>query len=250
MSVAGNIFKTTAKYIVWLFFFCLLELVPGKWIENAEASIVLKAAVVNPSPEIEKEVEIKVPLPKEIMPEHILGSGDLEIRFDNQKNVYFGYKKITLSPKGSVIKEIEVQDVWVIDEEELKLISEDAERLWLVCKNSNLANQASFLKNSIDSKINQIIQSQDKVALNPQAHISNYRKNVENLTEIKAAVESLTQIASRVKPVSAGAIWRLILLVVGFLILVSLGFIFVWFKYMKKPELEKLKSAEEVEDEL
>jgi len=250
MSFKRKAFKAVTKCLIWLGVFCFLEIGLGEWVKKAEASIVIKAAVVNPSPEIEKEVEIKVPLPKEVMPEHIISAGDLEMRFDNQQNVYFGYKKINLPPKGSVIKEIEVQDIWVVGQEELSLISEDAERLWLICKNSNLANQASFLKNSIDSKINQIIQSQEKEALNPQAHISTYRKNVENLTEIKAALESLAQIAARVKPVSAGAIWRLILLVVGFLILVSLGFIFVWFKYMKKPELEKLKSAEEVEDEI
>lgn len=222
----------------------------GAWIEEASANIVLKAAVVNPSPDTEKEVEVKVPLPKEVRPEHIISSDDLEIHFDNQESVYFAYKKITLPPKGSIIREIEIQDIWVVSEAEIELLTEEAEQLWSICKNSTLANQAGFLKNSIDSTLSQVLLSQKKVPLNPQEHISTYRKNIERLAEVKADLENLGQIASRVKPVSAKAIWRLILIVVGFLTLVTLGFIFVWFRYLKKPEPEKLKPAEEVEEEM
>ena len=220
---------------------CLVVL----WTASVEASIVLKAAAVNPSPDTAKEVEISIPLPKEVRPEHIISLGDLQIDFDSQSNVYYVHKKFTIPPKGSIVREIEIADVWTIKNEELVSIQEEAERLWIICKNSQFAAQATFLKNNIDSRLNQIIQSQKSEPLNPQEHISDYRKNVDRLEEVKADLESLGQVASQVKPISAKTIWQLIIFVLSFLAIVAVAFIFIWRRYLKAPEIEKLKPPEE-----
>lgn len=233
--------------IVFISIFCLFF----SRMVDAEASIVLKAAIVNPSPDIEKEIELKVPLPKEVRPEHIISSGDLEVHFDPQKSVYYVYKSFMVPPKGSVVREVEIEDIWVINEyKELTPLAEEAERTWIICKNSKLANQAGFLKNDIDSKLNQIIQAQSKTALNPQVHISDYRKNLERLLEIKADVESLNQIAGRIKPISGKVIWRLILAVVIFLTVITVIFVGVWSRYLKSPVLEKLKPYEQDDEQI
>jgi hypothetical protein len=217
----------------------------GLWTVNSYASIVLKAAAVNPSPDTEKEVELSIPLPKEVQPEHIISSGDLEVDFDAQKNVYYVHRKFRLPPMGSIVREVEIQDIWVIADEELTSIQEEAERLWIICKNSEFSSQASFLKNNIDSGINQIIQSQKGLPLTPQEHISDYRKNLDRLQEIKADLENLAQVASQVRPISARVIWQLIIFVLGFLGIVAVAFIFIWRRYLKAPEMEKLKPPEE-----
>ena len=218
------------------------------WNVNAYASIVLKAAMVNPSPDSEKEVELNVPLPKEVQPEHIISLGDLELDFDAQKNVYYAHKKFTLPPKGSIIREIEIMDIWVIDEQEIDVIRQEADKLWEVCKNSEYVSQVSFLKHNIDSKLNQITQSQKELALTPQEHISDYRKNLERLKEIKADMDNFSKVASKIKPVSTKAIGRLLAFVLTFLAAIAVSFIVIWRKYLRSPELEKLKSPEDVEE--
>ncbi|MFC1658614.1 hypothetical protein ACFL1D_04415 [Candidatus Omnitrophota bacterium] len=210
-----------------------------------EASIVLKAAAVNPSPDTEKEVELRIPLPKEVQPEHIISSGDLQVDFDDQNNTYYVHRKFRLPPKGSIVREVEIEDIWLIDDAELTPLQEEAEKLWLVCKNSEFASQASFLKNNIDSGINQIMQVQSRIPLSPQEHISDYRKNLERLEEVLADLESLKQLASQVKPISAKTIWQLIIFVLGFLGIVAAVFIFIWRRYLKAPQMEKLKTPEE-----
>ncbi len=215
----------------------------------AQASIILKAVVVNPSPDTEKEVELKIPLPKEIRPEHVLNAGDMELDFDAQKSVYYAHKKFMLAPKDSIVREIEVIDVWQIDANELSLIRDTADKLWAVCKNSEYEAQVSFLKNNIDSKLNQILQSQKSLPMTPQEHISNYRKNLERLEEIKADLDNLAKVVSKIKPVSGKAIGQLIIFVLLFLALVAVVFIFTWQKYLKSPKLEKLESPEETNEE-
>ena len=192
-------------------------------------------------------MELNVPLPEEVEPDDIVSLGDLELDFDAQKNVYYVHKKFTIPAKGSIVREVEIEDIWLIGKEELEIIRDESDRLWNLCKNTEYAPQASFLKNSIDSKINQIIQLQESTTVTPQEHISNYRKNLERLQEIKADLENLTSVAGRVKPVSAKIIWRLILLVIGFLAIVAVIFILAWHRYLKSPQLEKLKLPEEEE---
>jgi hypothetical protein len=216
-------------------------------LRQAEASVVLKVAVVNPSPDMEKEVELNVPLPEEVGPDDILSLGDLELDFDNQKNVYYVHKKFTLSPKGSIVREVEINDIWQVDKQELESIRAEAEKLWDVAKNSEYAPQASFLRNAIDSKLNQIIQLQEATTVTPQEHISNYRKNLERLQEVRADLENLASVAGRVKPISGKVIWRLIIMVIGFLAIIAVIFMFVWNRYLKSPQMEKLKMPEEEE---
>jgi hypothetical protein len=235
--------KRTNKFrnYILITVFCLAILCTA----SADASIVLKAAAVNPSPDTEKEVELKIPLPKEVQPEDVISLGDLEIDFDDQLNVYYVHRKFTVPPMGSIVREVEINDIWVIPNEELISIQEEAERLWIICKNSEFASQANFLKNNIDSGVNQILQSQKGLPLTPQEHISDYRKNIDRLEEIKADLENLEQVASQVKPISAKTIWQLILFVLGFLGIVAVVFIFIWRRYLKAPEMERLKPPEE-----
>ena len=202
-------------------------------------------AIVNPSPDTEKEVDLEVPLPEEVEPDDIINLGDLELDFDEQKNVYYVHKKFTLGPKDSIVREVEIKDIWLIQKEELTSIQEESEKFWAICKNTEYAAQASFLKNSIDSRVHQIIQLQESTTVTPQEHISNYRKNLERLQLIKADLENLTSVSDRIKPISTKVIWRLILLVIGFLGLVAGIFMIIWQRYMKSSQPEKLKTPEE-----
>jgi len=239
------LFSHILRFTLYIMLLCLCSM-PF----YAQAEIVLKAVAINPSPDIEKEVELKASLPKEVRPEHIISSGDLEVRFDPQQSVYYVYKIFTLPPKGTVMREVEIEDIWTINEEqEVKPLMEESEELWAVCRNSQFADQAGFLRNNIDSKINQITQSQRTPPLTPQEHISTYRKNLDRLQEIRADLESLNQITTRIKPISAMAIWRLILFIVGFLAIIATAFTLFWFRYLKAPTLEKLESKEEGEGE-
>lgn len=211
---------------------------------NAEAGIVVKIAAVNPSPDIEKEVELKAFLPKEVRPEHIFSLGDLELDFDTQQNVYYVHKNFTLAPRASVVREVEIEDIWIIDAGELELVSKETEKYCAICRGTEFASQASFLKNNIDSKLNQIIQLQQLTTVTPQEHISDYRKNLERLREIKADLASLKSLAKSIKPISSKLIWRLILLVVGFLGIVAGAFMYVWHRYLKSSGLERIKPPE------
>ncbi|MFH1678326.1 MAG: hypothetical protein ABH914_01760 [Candidatus Omnitrophota bacterium] len=225
-----------------VFFFVLIISI---FTVNAEASIVLKAAIVNPSADLEKEVELKVPLPKEVQPEHILNLGDLELDFDAQENVYYVHKKFVIAPKDSIVREVEIMDIWLVDKRELNSIRKEAEELWVKCKNSEFSVQANFLRNNIESKISQVIELQELTTVTPQEHISNYRKNLERLQEVNADLKNLNAVAERIKPISAKTIWQLILFVVGFLALIAVVFMFVWNRYLKSPQLERLKLPEE-----
>ncbi len=206
--------------------FCLLSAV-------AEANIVVRATVANPSQTERRKVPFKSYLPKEVKPENIVDMGDLSIAYDTKESAYYIYKDYDLAPRESILVEIEMEDVWKIPEDEITSIRTEADKVTKLLENTDYFERASYLKSSITEKLDRIERSQEVVNPNPGGYISDYRENLKLLDAVKVDLQAAKTLMTEAKQVSPMLTWKLIIAVVAFLGVLGLIFFIIWSKQIK-----------------
>jgi len=214
-------------------FFCVLAgffiyFTPPAW-----ANIILKVMIVNPSKEQVQRVPLKAYLPKEVKPEDVFDRGDLDIAYDTQQGSYYVYNEYELKPGETLEREIEIRDIWSIPDSELESLRIEAIKLSDLLKNTEFSERVAFLKNSIETKLNQIIDNQKNPPPNPEVHISDYRENLRILESVKADMALARSLLSQAKPLPTVVVWRLIIAIIIFLGVLGASFFFIWQKQAK-----------------
>jgi len=204
--------------------------------------------VVNPSTSKSQNAMLKAYLPVESKPEDVVNLGDLAVSYDVQENLYFVYKEFTLAPGEMVKRQIELKDVWVISEKELSANLDRVNEMLQDLKGSSFYNKAVAIKETIQTRIDQILEAQKKaMTALPDVHIAIYRSNVQILNTIKEDMARVEAMLLQAKPAVGLAFnkifvktsWWIILLVVVFLGALSFGLFIVWHKQAKMAQSEK-----------
>lgn len=197
-------------------------------------SIVLKAVAVNPSTEESQKTTLKVPLPKEVKPGDVIYKDDLQIKYDTEQGSYFAYGEYELSPSEMIEKEIEIRDIWVITDQEIGSLRSEASQLWGLLKDTTFAERIAFLKESVESKLDQIIANQRNSPANPELHISTYRENAKILETVKNDLAVARSLLSQARPLARmTVVWRLMIGIILFLGVFGASFYFIWQKQVK-----------------
>ncbi len=203
------------------------------YVSDAMANIVVRAVVVNPSPTQKKRVPFKSFLPKEIKPENIIDAGDLEIAYDPKEGAYYVYKDFELEPKDAITIEIEMEDVWKIPQEEITSLRNEALNLTKVLANTDYYDRAAYLKNSIESKLNQVERTQTIQNPNPGGYISDYRENLKLIESVKSDLAAAKSLVVEAKSIAPMLTWKLIIGILVFLGILGLIFFIVWQRQIK-----------------
>ncbi len=214
----------------------------------AEASIVLRAILVNPSASQKRKIPFKSYLPREIKPENVVDMGELEIAFDPKDGTYYVFKEYELAPKESVTVEIELEDVWKIASSEISSLREEANKLTKVLANTDYYERAAYLKNSIETKLNEVEQSQKVLNPNPGGYISDYRDNLKLIESVKSDLAAAKTLVAEAKNIAPMVTWKLIVAIVVFLGFLGVIFFIIWQKQIKSLEefREEFEGAEEI----
>jgi len=214
-----------------LFFILFIVLNAGRvW-----ADVVLKVVVVNPSKDQQQGVTVKTPLPKEIKPEDVVDSADLQVIYDAQENCYVAYGRFNLEPGETLERSIEIRDIWVISNSEIETVKKDLDKLSDLLENTRFSDRRIFLRNSIESKLNQIVESQKELPPNPEQLISRYRDNLSILESAKADLILLRNLLTQSRTLPSKVIWRTIVLIIIFLGVLSGYILFHLAEKVKKP---------------
>lgn len=216
-----------------LFYFLTFLLSYFLTLSSAQANIVLKLIAVNPSKVQEQKVSLKAYLPKEAKPENILSKDDLNVAYDTQQGSYFVYGEYDLKPGELLEKSVELMDIWTIPSSQIESLRLEVVKLEELLKNSEYADRVKFLKDSIDAKLNQIVDNQSNSPANPERHISDYRDNLRILESAKADLVLVRTLVSEAKSFPMIMIWRTILAILIFLSVLALSFYFIWHKQLK-----------------
>lgn len=221
------------RFFVFVFLcFCVFPSF-GPLVQLAEASIVLRSVVVNTAAIQKRTVPFRAYLPREIKPEHVLDMGDLEIAFDPKEGVYYVFKDFQLEPKETVQVEVELEDVWKIPAVEIATLREEAVKVAKILARTDYHERASYLKNSIESKLNQVEQTQKAANPNPGGYISDYRESLKVLESVRQDLAAARDLMAQAKTIAPMVTWKLVVAVVIFLGCLGLIFFVIWQRQIK-----------------
>ena len=197
------------------------------WYESG--SVILKVLIANPSKTLTRKVPFKYYLPKEVKKDHIMDKEDLDLGYDTQQSLYYVYKDVELKPNESRRLYVEIEDIWVIDGKEIVSLKQQAQKFSDALVKGPYAERSGFLKKEIDRRLDDITRKQNEaVMVNPEEHISTYRENIKVLAAVKEDILELERLANRVMRVAPMATWKMIIAIIGFLAVLSIGFFIFW----------------------
>jgi hypothetical protein len=217
--------KRSLKTIICILaMFCLVIIL----INEAAASVVLKIMATNPSETNTRRVPVKVYLPKEAKPEDVIDKGDLQVGYDAQQGSYYAYGTYEVAPLDTVEREIELRDVWVIEESELASLKSEAQKIKDLLKGTEFEDRVNFLTDNIISKIEEIEQRQEALTPNPEEHISSYRNNLKLLDAAKSDLAVARTMLDKGAGLPKNVIWKLIIYILVFLGILGGSFYVIW----------------------
>jgi len=211
-------------FLIVCSFFCVAQ---------AHASITLRLMAVNPAAS-EQTVPIKVYLPLEVKPEDVIYKDDLEVAYDSQQGSYYVFGEYQLKAGETLEKEIEIKDVWIVDQAQVALIRQEAKELLAAFGKTKYLERANLLYTGIDKKLKEIEQIEDLSSASPGYKISNYRNSLSLLNSAKSDLLAAKTLLSEVAPQGlAGFTWKIILFIIIFLGVLGTGFFFIWQRQSK-----------------
>ena len=158
------------------------------------ASVIMKMQVENPSKTDNQTVPVKVYLPKEVSPKDIIDLGDLKLDYDPETGMYFVYNSVDLQPGQSVVKKVEMADVWVFTEEQLNSFVNEAKEMASQLAGTPYAAEASAIVIGIEEKVQGILKRQEETAERPSEHIRAYRQGISLINTIRQDVTALERL--------------------------------------------------------
>lgn len=198
------------------------------------ANIVLKLVATNPSKGQMQKVLLKAYLPVEIKPEDIVDKADLDVAYDTQQGSYYVFREYDIKPGEFLERDVEIKNIWAIDNKDIASLRSEAVKLEGLLKKTEYAERIAFLKDSIDSRLNQVAESQLNPPSNPERHISLYRDNLKIMEAVKADMALARTLLAQMKTtLPTVTVWRLLLLIISFLGILGVSFYVVWQRQLK-----------------
>jgi len=240
----------------WLMFGALLALAAPAG--RAQAEIIMKVLIVNPSETEVKEFAIHNPLPPEVKPEHVLDADGLKVDYDAQTGSYFLVGSVTLKPKEALTKRIILEDVWVIPKTRFEGLRRETDNMQEKLTGTQYEAQGMLLASSVKRRLTELEERAAQPFLNPQQHINGYRDDLKALQMVESDLVSMRQLmvmaalnpapetpvvlatpAGKVETGEKGELsilttWRIIFVILGLLGGISLSFFLVWQRQLKQ----------------
>lgn len=172
------------------------------WTTAAHASVILKISASNPSALETREIPLKSYLPKGITPEQVINAGELEIDYDVKRNQCYVHKNLTLDPQASAVFEVEIEDIWLVGQDELDGLERKTDALVSELRDTQYGEIALEVQRNIQGKIADILEKQEESLVfkaGPTEHIAVFGLNRETIAVIESSISDLDRLLSVVR---------------------------------------------------
>ena len=166
------------------------------------ASVTLKISTSNPSSFEAREMPLKSYLPKGIRLEDVIDTGDLEVSYDDDRQQCYVHKSLTLDSKASVTYDVEIEDIWLIERDELDELENTADSLANELRDTQYSEIVLQIQKNIREKIDDIQSRQEEAMIfkvGPTEHIAVYDTNRAAIAVIQGNINDLNRLLSVVK---------------------------------------------------
>jgi len=216
-------------------------------------SVIFKVAAANPSVTKTQEVLVKVYLPREVEAEDILDQGGLELEYDSERSAYYLYKdEVELAPKQIISFAVEVEDVWMIPEDEVNELKERTGRIIGQLEKTDYYTRSKELADTIYERLDEIVISQKDETVTRNQHIGIYRANLNVTSEIKEDIERMEKLLAftggppvpemleesdlKLDAPSTTTTWMIIFIIIIFIGILGAAFFFTWHRQRRSTE--------------
>ncbi len=152
--------------------------------------VLLKIRVANPL-NASRMVSIRSNLPVGVISNHVISHEGLDIGYDVKEDIYFVYANVELGPKDNREYDVEINDVWVIPEEELSILQNRKDELTETLKDTKYSSSAEGLAQTIAEGLEVVKKRQEDNTIradNVLQHIAAYEKSMKDLKRVKLDV--------------------------------------------------------------
>ncbi len=170
------------------------------WFESG--SIILKVLVVNPSKTETQTIPVKVDLPKEVGPNNIMDLGELKLDYDPEQEIYSINDEVTLGPGQSIVMLVEMEDIWLFEEEQLSSLVHRAKKISGPLEKTPYADEATNLVLGIERKVKEILERQESTSANAGEHIQAYQQGITIIATIEEDLSALHRLEDQVATLS------------------------------------------------
>jgi len=220
----------------------------------APGSVKFRIAVANPSRTKIQTVPVRVYLPAEVKPGDIMDLAGLNLEFDSQKSIYYVYSSgVELAPLESRLFEVEVEDIWFVDKNELLSLRKQAEIAVNRLKETDYFEAARLIGARISERLDAIVKTEAAdETLSRERHIGQYRTNMQEIDKVKEDLQRmeklLVQAGTTPEPSMLENVkvtgqvpnrrvtWLVIFVILIFIALLATVFFFTWNSQVKMTE--------------
>ena len=158
---------------------------------EACAAVKLKIAVVNPS-STEKQVSpVRYDLPKGIGPDQILDRGDLDMKYDFDKGLYYLAGSMELAPSEQRVLEVTLRDVWSIPKTDLMRLKDHTVLMTGKLQGTKHFEAGNAISGNIHAQLDGLIRKEENTALPIKDRINQYYEDLVALNEVKENIGML-----------------------------------------------------------
>ena len=158
---------------------------------EACAVVKLKIAVVNPS-STEKQVSpVRYDLPKGIGPGQIVDLGDLEMKYDFDKGLYYLEGSMELDPSEQRVVEVTLRDVWAIPKTDLMRLKDHTVLMTGKLQGTKHFDAGKAISGNIHTQLDGLIRKEENTALPIKDRINQYYEDLVALNEVKENIGML-----------------------------------------------------------
>ncbi len=154
----------------------------------AEGNVSMNVSAKNTTDEIKEKVVIRQDLPRETKKEDILEANGMEIKFDEERSIYYLYAEPNIEAQSTRSFKIILRDLWKINENDFNFLKEQTEQRFESLKNKDSYEDAQNFRNKIVSLIDEIKSQQDSQSGDIKKRMEFYRTNSQRLEEIRQQV--------------------------------------------------------------
>lgn len=176
-------FRTTGTAVALLLAACALPALADM--------VVLRIRAGNPI-ETPQKVRIKSNLPARVSTNDIVNLSGLELGYDVKNDTYYVHKEVELGPNEVTIFDVEITDIWVVNEEELRALVKRTGGLVKMLAETVYLESAQSLQADISKSVESIRAHQAKkrirLGVTPIQHIRAYETNLKVLTRVRKDV--------------------------------------------------------------
>ncbi len=197
-------------------------------------SVEIHFLISNPDT-VQQTIKFKAFLPAEAKPEYIMDKSGLKLDYDANAGAYFVSGDITLGPKETTTRKVEMKDIWIFEESEMQAIKDQSAKLLPVLSKTQYEAQGVLLKNEIDLTLGEVLRKQEASFSSPQDHIVAFRENKLKMEQVSKNLEKMKDLVvqsgankglvGQVGGIQTFATWGIILAILfGFVLLAAVIF--------------------------